>query len=205
MLEESQLEQLVDQLAEEGYGLIDHFFSTSEVDAVINRFEDLSEEGKFQKAGVGKMQHFTVDKTVRGDYIRWIDPQDKAEITATYVRRMRQLMAYLNRTCFLGLKDFEAHYAMYPAGTFYRRHADRFNHNAHRVISTVCYLNQGWEEKDGGQLRMYLPDKQFDIAPFAGRLACFRSELEHEVLLTSRPRYSITGWMLDQHSGLTFL
>lgn len=205
LLQESQLEQLVDQLAEEGYGIINHFFSASEVDAVISRFQDLSEEGEFKKAGIGKMQNFALDKTIRGDYIRWIDPNDMTEITARYVARMKQLMEYLNRTCFLGLKDFEAHFAMYPAGTFYKRHADRFQQNAHRVISTVCYLNKNWKEKDGGQLRMFLPNNEFDIAPLSGRLVCFRSEIEHEVLITTRPRYSITGWMLDQHSSLTFL
>lgn len=205
LLDESQLDQLVDQLAEEGYGIIDHFFSEVEVDAVIHRFQDLSEEGEFKKAGIGKMQHFAVDKTIRGDYIRWINPNDMSEITASYVGRMRQLMEYLNRTCFLGLKDFEAHFAMYPSGTFYKRHADRFQHNAHRIISTVCYLNKGWEEKDGGQLRMFLPEQEFDIAPLSGRMVCFRSEIEHEVLITSRPRYSITGWMLDQYTSLTFL
>ncbi|MDF9800416.1 SM-20-related protein [Catalinimonas alkaloidigena] len=205
LLQEAQLEQLVDQLAENGYGLIDHFFSPDEVNAVINRFQDLSEEGKFKKAGIGKMQNFAVDKSVRGDYIRWINPNDMMEVTANYVGKMRQLMEYLNYTCFLGLKDFEAHFAMYPAGTFYKRHVDRFHQKPHRVISTVCYLNENWKEKDGGQLRMFLPDEEFDIAPLSGRMVCFRSEIEHEVQLTSRPRYSITGWMLDQHSSLTFL
>ncbi|MEK6476109.1 2OG-Fe(II) oxygenase [Catalinimonas sp. 4WD22] len=205
LLHETQLEKLVDQLAENGYGLIDHFFSPEQVNAVVDRFQDLSEEGEFKKAGIGKMQNFAVDKSVRGDYIRWINPNDMTEVTANYVGKMRQLMEYLNYTCFLGLKDFEAHFAMYPAGTFYKRHADRFQQNAHRVISTVCYLNKDWEEKDGGQLRMFLPDEEFDIAPLSGRLVCFRSEIEHEVLITTRSRYSITGWMLDQHTSLTFL
>lgn len=205
LLQETQLEKLVDQLAEKGYGLIDHFFSPEQVNAVIDRFQNLSEEGEFKKAGIGKMQNFAVDKSVRGDYIRWINPNDMTEVTANYVGKMRQLMNYLNYTCFLGLKDFEAHFAMYPAGTFYKRHADRFHQNAHRVISTVCYLNKDWEEKDGGQLRMFLPEKEFDIAPLSGRMVCFRSEIEHEVRITTRPRYSITGWMLDQHTSLTFL
>lgn len=205
LLEEQQLEQLIDQLAEDGYGIMDHFFNPTEVEAVIGHFQDLSKEGAFKKAGIGKMQQFAIDKSVRGDYINWINPNDTSAITASYVERMKQLMAYINRTCFLGLKDLEAHFAMYPAGTFYKRHADRFHQNAHRVISTVCYLNKDWEEKDGGQLRMFLPDKALDIAPLSGRLVCFRSELEHEVLITSRPRYSITGWMLDQYTNLAFL
>jgi len=202
---EGQLEALVDQLAGEGYGLWDHFVSEEEISLFIQRFHDLSDEGEFKKAGIGKMQHFTVNKSIRGDYIRWIDPQDMSAVTAGYVNRVRQVLNFLNRSCFLGLKDFEAHFAMYPAGTFYKRHVDRFHLNPHRVISMVCYLNQDWEETHGGQLRMYLPDKAIDIAPLPGRMVCFRSEIEHEVLLTHQPRYSVTGWMLDQLSGLTFL
>ena len=36
------------------------------------------------------------------------------------------------------------------------------------------------------------------IQPLQGTLAIFLSELEHEVLLTSRDRMSITGWMLNE-------
>jgi SM-20-related protein len=46
---------------------------------------------------------------------------------------------------------------------------------------------------------MYLPDGALDILPQAGKLVCFRSDqIEHEVLPATRPRMSITGWMLDQ-------
>jgi SM-20-related protein len=204
-LSEEQLDHLVDQLVEQGFGIVDQFISDEEIGQFIRRFHDLSEEGELRKAGIGKMQHFAVDKKIRGDYIHWIDPQDMVAVTAGYVSRVQQIMEYLNRSCYLGLKDFEAHFAMYPEGTFYKRHADRFHQNPHRVISMVCYMNQGWTEADGGQLRMFLPDQEIDIAPLSGRLVCFKSELEHEVLLTHRTRYSVTGWMLDQLSSLTFL
>jgi SM-20-related protein len=204
-LDDKRLERLADQLAQDGYGLIDHFLSDEEIDLFIERFRDLDEEGSFKKAGIGKMEQFTVDRSIRGDYIRWIDPQDMTAVTAAYVSRVRQMMAFLNRSLFLGIKDFEAHFAMYPEGTFYKRHADRFYKNPHRVISMVCYMNKGWQAADGGQLRMFLDKREVDIAPLPGRLACFRSEIEHEVLLTHKPRYSITGWMLDQIGELTFL
>ena len=46
----------------------------------------------------------------------------------------------------------------------------------------------------------------FDILPAGGRLVVFRSDqIEHEVLLCRKKRYSITGWMLDQLSELSFL
>jgi SM-20-related protein len=63
----------------------------------------------------------------------------------------------------------------------------------------ICYLNNDWTDEQGGQLRMYLLDRALDILPQAGKLVCFRSDqIEHEVLPATRPRMSITGWMLDQ-------
>ncbi|MFP4092029.1 MAG: 2OG-Fe(II) oxygenase [Cyclobacteriaceae bacterium] len=149
------------------------------------------------------MQKFTVNN--KEEIISAVLPPGYLGSTAAYIQRVQQLMQFLNRSLYLGIRDFEVHFAMYPEGTFYKRHADRFQKNAHRVISVVCYMNKGWQEADGGKLRMFLPDREVDIAPLPGRMVCFRSEIEHEVLITHKPRYSITGWMLDQHSSLTFL
>jgi len=67
------------------------------------------------------------------------------------------------------------------------------------VVSMVIYLNPNWQPGDGGELRLYPSDGSvINIAPKAGTLALFLSELEHEVLPTLKPRYSITGWMLDE-------
>jgi SM-20-related protein len=105
----------------------------------------------------------------------------------------------------LGLKDFECHFAIYPENTFYKKHIDRFQQNAHRVLSFVLYLNENWQKGDGGELGIY-PDKEEHIVePVAGRLILFRSEILHEVLLSHKERISLTGWMLDKDMSLTFL
>jgi SM-20-related protein len=119
-------------------------------------------------------------------------------------------MQYLNRTCYLGLKDFEAHYAVYPPETFYKRHLDQFKYNDHRKITFITYLNENWKTTDGGEICLYLPgangEETVKFLPEAGRFLLFRSDLlEHEVKITQRERYSITGWMLDQLHDLTFL
>jgi SM-20-related protein len=95
---------------------------------------------------------------------------------------------------------------IYPPGSYYKRHLDQFKKDDHRKLSVICYLNENWKEEEGGQLRIYLPDKDIDVLPIAGRLVCFRSDqLEHEVLRATRPRLSITGWILDQHTELRHL
>ncbi|MDQ2656958.1 MAG: 2OG-Fe(II) oxygenase, partial [Bacteroidota bacterium] len=47
------------------------------------------------------------------------------------------------------------------------------------------------------------PGPPLDILPVLGRMVCFRSDqLEHEVLPATRPRLSLTGWLLDQYADL---
>lgn len=199
-------EEVVDRLGINGWASIDGFLSPNEVKALLIRFVQLEKEGVFFKAGIGKQQFHTVDKTIRGDLIHWIEDTSNDEPEQRVAQRIEDLMAYLNRTCFLGLRDFEMHMAHYPPGTYYKRHSDRFVQNPHRILSVVMYLNNGWQPSDGGEL-VILEESgtEHTLAPIAGRMVIFRSELEHEVLPTQVDRYSLTGWMLDQEVGLTFL
>lgn len=170
-----------------------------------DRIDELYQTGELDKAGIGKQLDNQVNRDIRGDLTMWIEPNEAMPITELAFERLRSLTVALNRELWLGLKDLEAHFAYYPAGTFYKRHADRFRNNPHRVISVVLYLNLNWQPDHGGKLRVYKEGGQIDIEPIGGRLVCFRSELEHEVLPTHQPRYSLTGWMLDQFHDLTFL
>lgn len=208
---EPLFDQLADDLSEKGYGTIDHFLSREEFLQIKEVAADHREEGNFKKAGIGTAQDFQIDKQIRGDYIRWIEAEKAAAATQVYLGRMRSLLQYINRTCFLSLKDVELHYTVYPVGTVYKRHLDQFRHDDHRRLSVICYLNEGWQDEHGGQLRLYIPqegkpEEIIDILPSGGKLACFRSDLiEHEVLPATRERYSLTGWMLDQYHSLTYL
>ena len=115
-------------------------------------------------------------------------------------------MQHINRSLYLSLKDYEIHMTVYPVGSFYRRHLDQFKKDDHRKLSVICYLNEGWEEEHGGQLRIYRTNGPLDILPVAGRLVCFRSDqLEHEVLPATRERLSVTGWILDQYADVKHL
>ena len=84
---------------------------------------------------------------------------------------------------------------MYPSGSFYQRHLDRFKDDDRRTISSVFYLNTAWQESDAGQLRIYSGVQQHNIAPLANRLVLFVSaDIWHEVLPTNAIRKSLTGW-----------
>ena len=192
-------EQIADGLAEAGFAVVDNFLASTEVDAILDL--DIFREGvvNFRKAGIGKESQLQINESIRGDYIRWIDKNEGLPPINVYMDRLQGLCEYLNQSLFLSLKDYEIHFTIYPAGSYYKRHLDQFKKDDHRKLSVICYLNKGWEEQHGGQLRMHFSDRPIDVLPLSGRLVCFRSDqIEHEVLPATKERLSLTGWMLDQ-------
>lgn len=198
-------EAIADGLAEHGYAVIDQFLSQQEVGAILD-LEELRDTANMKRAGIGNSQSLQVQEGVRGDYINWLDRETAPQPVKVYLTRLDELIAFLNQSLYLSLKDYEAHFTIYPPGTFYKRHLDQFKYDDHRRLSVICYLNPDWKEAEGGALRMYLLDKTLDVLPEAGRLVCFRSDIiEHEVLPATRERLSITGWMLDRLAALKHL
>jgi SM-20-related protein len=196
-------ETIADGLAGKGYVVIDQFLGDVEVRQILNLGVFQSES--MNKAGIGK-ENRQFNESIRGDSILWLDRHTVQPALALYLNRLDELRIFLNQSLFLSLKDYEVHLAWYPAGAFYKRHLDQFRSDDHRKLSAILYLNEDWQESDGGQLRMYLNDETHDFFPIAGRLVCFRSDLiEHEVLPATRERLSITGWLLDQLSDLRHL
>lgn len=195
----SQLIQLADSVAETGYVVIDGFLSNEEIDTILSLDGFKNGLLQFKKAGIGKNQDKQINEAIRGDYIQWIDPNNAEPPLLTYLDKLKQMIAFVNQSLFLSLKDCEVHQTIYPIGSFYKRHLDQFKKDDHRKLSVICYLNKDWKEADGGQLRMFIGNEPKDILPLAGRLVCFRSDLlEHEVLPATRERLSLTGWLIDK-------
>jgi SM-20-related protein len=196
---QNQIDAIADGLADKGYAIIDHFLSEPEAANIRNLDDFKNALLHFKKAGIGKNVDKQINEGVRGDYIQWIEKETAAEAIKVYLNRLEQLVTYINRALFLSLKGYEVHKTVYPAGTFYKRHLDQFKKDDHRKLSIICYLNEDWKAEQGGQLRMYLPEKELDVFPTAGKLVCFRSDqIEHEVLPANRERMSITGWIVDE-------
>ena len=195
----SQLNELADQIAEKGFAVIDDFLSQQEIDSILALQGFKNGLLQFKKAGIGKNQDKQINEAIRGDYIQWIDPNNAEPPLLTYLDKLKQVIAFVNQSLFLSLKDCEVHQTIYPIGSFYKRHLDQFKKDDHRKLSVICYLNKDWKEADGGQLRMFIGHESEDILPVAGRLVCFRSDLlEHEVLPATRERLSLTGWLIDK-------
>lgn len=189
-----QYEVLIQQMVEQGYGILDSFLTKKETAELNDSLTERYAEDAFRRAGISKEQE--VVKAIRGDEIFWLDKSAATEAEKRYLAQVEAFMLYLNRTCYLGLQSYEMHYAVYPIGTFYRRHLDRFQNDSGRKLSIICYLNDVWEDTDGGQLRLHLRDEIKDILPLAGRVVIFESDkIEHEVLTAHKERRSVTGWL----------
>ena len=200
---QNHFESIADGLADSGYAVVDDFLTSHEVAEILSL--RVFFDGPFRKAGIGKEKKH-VNEAIRGDSIFWINKETAELPIKNYLTRIDELKMSLNQNLYLSLKDFEAHLASYPPGSFYKRHLDQFKSDDHRRISVITYLNANWKEHQGGQLRMHVEKQSLDFLPLAGRLICFRSDqIEHEVLPCTRERLSITGWLLDQFSDLRHL
>ncbi len=189
----------IDQLAEQEYVVIDNFLTDTLYAEIRNFFLRHLEMDDFSKAGIGASGNRIIATSVRGDFIYWLDRKRDASIQSFFALA-DELMAKLNRFCYLSLSGSEFHLAHYPKGSFYHRHLDQFKERNNRMISVIIYLNEQWQPEDAGELKIYHSSgKEIIVNPLANRCVMFRSNLlEHEVLLTHASRYSLTGWLLYQ-------
>ncbi|NGO89285.1 2OG-Fe(II) oxygenase [Halomonas sp. 141] len=188
---------LVDALVEQGWYVGQGVIDPALCQALQGELLHLAAHDALDEAGIGRGQQHLLRKDIRGDAIHWLDRESEAQ--RHYLDAMAELQRSLNQALFLGLFEYEAHFAHYPAGAFYQRHLDSFRGRANRVISTVGYLTPDWPADGGGEMVIYDPeDPSREVArvvPEAGTFACFLSEtIPHEVLPTRLPRTSIAGW-----------
>lgn len=194
-------ERIITGLLEDQYYIVEDFFNLEEVQQMRNVLLEKYEEDNFKKAAIGNKLNETIEKTVRGDFILWINEKDAGQAENIFFPKINSLVDYLNKTCFLGILQKEFHYAVYPPGTFYKRHLDTFQNDDRRKLSLVCYLNEeNWKPENGGELVIYKQENGVEtpksIYPFPGRVVIFESQiLEHEVKPVNTTRLSITGWL----------
>ncbi|CDF86891.1 2OG-Fe(II) oxygenase [Pseudomonas knackmussii B13] len=189
------LQHLVDDIAEQGWSMQSVFLPSDLTGALAAECRARSEAGELAAASVGRGAGQAVREGIRGDHIQWLEPGQSAACDR-YLELMDCLRQALNRGLYLGLEDFECHFALYPPGAFYQKHLDRFRDDDRRTVSAVLYLNDDWQPQDAGELRLYLPDgAEREVPPLGGSLVLFlSSDFPHEVLPANRERLSLTGW-----------
>ncbi|MCV3262889.1 2OG-Fe(II) oxygenase [Vibrio harveyi] len=186
------MNKLIDALSTHGYYIWDEFISQEEVAELRDCIPD-----DWKKARIGRNDDVTRIETIRSDKIQWLK-RDMGAPVASFLDKMEEIRLEANRHfSFLGLFEYEAHFAKYEKGDFYQKHLDCFKGNENRRLTTVFYMNESWSEEDAGELVVYdLNDNKIaTIPPRSGRLFVFLSEqFPHEVLPTNAERFSIAGW-----------
>ncbi|KGP63006.1 hypothetical protein EP47_12825 [Legionella norrlandica] len=195
-------ELIAQDICTQGYHIIDSFLEADHYHSLCDIAQIINQKDLFRSAKIGQNEQSQQNNTIRTDKIYWIDEDSPYPSLQAYLQKLINLGNMLNQMVYLGLAEFETHFAIYQPGTFYKKHVDQFTNTKTRKISCVYYLNKTWQKKFGGELLLYnLKDELLlNIPPIGNRLVCFNSELPHEVSLTYQTRFSIAGWMKTRAS-----
>ena len=191
---------ITDALVEDGY-IVLHNALDKELVPTLKEFA--LTQNDFRRAGISAKDALHLDDTRRRDKIHWLNEDGSCQ--SEFLTFAHGLQNYLNRELYLGLRYYEAHFAIYDEGDFYEKHLDSFKNSKNRVVTTVYYLNEDWDDEDGGELVIYDSRDRFltKVQPKANTLIVFMSEkFPHEVLPANKRRYSIAGWFrVDKVNG----
>ena len=182
------IDQILEDLDLYGFAMLDDAYSPEYQQQVLAECSQNLDQ--FREAAI---QNGVVSK-IRSDHILWI--HEDLSIAQQHTQTLLALAEQFNQTFYLGIREVEAHFASYQAGSFYALHRDNPQQKNDRVISAVYYLHPEWQADWGGQLR--LQDKHgawHIIEPHPNRIAIFQSDLLHEVLPATQQRLSITAWL----------
>lgn len=191
-----QFDLLIDSYLSDQVGIAPAFL-TQELSAGLQQnILQLQKDELMNAAGIGNQEIKDASQQMRSDKIYWMDKKHNNLFENEFLKQAEDFIERLNSTCYAGINAYEFHYAVYEAGSFYRRHKDQFKNNDNRRFSLITYLNEDWQDADGGQLQVYRDDVMQQIQPHAKTTVLFKSdETEHEVIKANRSRMSITGWL----------
>jgi SM-20-related protein len=186
---------ILDALHDHGWSQQDNFLSPELTLSLALECAGLAAAGTLALARVSQGAARSVNREIRADRIHWLEAGQSAACDS-YLAIMETLRIALNRRFFLGLEEYESHFAFYAPSASYAQHRDQFRHDDSRMVSVVVYLNADWLPEHGGALRLHPEGLSMrDIAPVASRIAVFLSaDMLHEVLPATRERLSLAGW-----------
>ncbi len=179
-----------------GFSVIDNFIDDEALRKIANWSGSLLDSGEFKKAKLSSTK--LLNEEVRSDLTYWLDPLVPT-LEWTPLRDIVDLMRDgLNERFYLGLKQYECHLAHYPIGGFYSIHLDQMPTGPSRIFTFILYLNENWDDNDGGELVIYNKQEILlkKITPRGGRLVGFMSaDFPHEVRVSLKARSSFSGWI----------
>lgn len=182
------VDQIIEDLDQHGFTLIDNAYPQDYVLALAE--ECTSNLNRFREAAIQN----GVVSNIRSDHILWLSGELK--IAQHHTETLKEISQLLNSNFYLGIQEVEAHFACYNAGEYYALHRDNPQGKNGRIISTVYYLHENWQDDWGGELHLEDKNGQWHtIQPKPNRIAMFQSNLLHEVIKAKQQRLSITAWL----------
>ena len=149
LISQQDIDTICSALYQDGWGVIENFLSAPFVDLLKNDLLALDELEKFHKAGIGREMDFVRREDIRSDRICWLDNINETQ--DLFLQMLDQLMTAVNRRLFLGMNHYEAMYAIYEPGQFYKKHGDSFKGQRNRIMTLEFYLNHDWTAAKGGE------------------------------------------------------
>jgi SM-20-related protein len=191
------MEQILNDINLQGYSVIENAIPSNLTQSLLLECHKM--ESSFTQAAIGRQQDTQKNTLIRSDKTLWLTGTIQQQ--KHYLELMELIRIQVNQHFFLGLFDYECHYARYEIGDFYKKHHDAFRGRSNRVFTTVCYLNT---PKQGGELNIYCDQTGLiikSVSPKSGTLVVFESErFPHEVLVATASRFSISGWFRKNNS-----
>lgn len=184
--------EIIDALVDNAYVIIPNALD-SKLPSELKAFAQ--NQKNFTQAKISNTSKTHLDSTKRCDKTLWMN--EDSDVQSKYLDFANELQNHLNRELYLGINYYESHFSVYDEGDFYERHLDAFKGSKNRIVTTVYYLNEEWNEKDGGELIIYDEEDKIiqKVTPQGNTLVVFLSDkFEHEVLAAKKKRFSIAGW-----------
>lgn len=194
------MNELLSDIDRQGWSVTPGFLASETAIRLMRECEEAWDNGEFRKAGVGRGENLTIREDIRRDEVMWLQNDALSVEQQAYLAELELLRLALNQRFFLGLFEFEGHFAIYPEGAFYKAHLDRHAGTSDRLVTVILYLNPDWQPGDGGELKLWTTPGDKDggfvlIEPRLGTLVCFLAgDFWHEVQPAKKTRMSITGW-----------
>lgn len=191
---------LVEGLETQGWVHLEHFLTDEDSNALAKECALAWDAQAFRQARVGRGDGKAIREDIRRDHVMWLNDEAPGPAVIAYHNALEQVRQAINRRLYLGLDDFEGHFAVYPPGAYYKPHLDRHQGTKDRVVTAILYLNPAWKPEDGGRLKLWTDAESQNgpvqrIEPRLGTLVAFLAgEHWHEVEESMAMRMSVTGW-----------
>lgn len=196
---------MFDDLATRNWAVATDIFPREFCEKLAHECHTLHQQGALSKASIGHASSRTLNAEIRGDFTLWLEQDSASPLQSEFLRQLEILRQKMNESFYLGLKRFEAHFALYPPGGGYDKHVDNHRGSGARRVTFILYLNAQWQKDHGGELSLFSPEDDqtllTQVEPRLGTLVLFRSDLfPHQVEKSHSPRLSLTGWFRNDAS-----